>query len=251
MELSGKVAVVTGGTRGIGRAIAAAFAASGAQVAVIHNDSEPPQYIPCSHVSGKEERIVELKGDISEADQVRHCFGQIGERCARVDILVNCAGMTERLPLMHMSEASWERTLAVNLTGHYLCTKEAVKYMSSGGGGSIINVSSVRARRGYAYDSSYIAAKGGIEAFTRAMAVELAEYRIRVNCIAPGAIETDFNRDRLQDPVIREKTIQSIPLARIGVPEDVAGIAVFLASEQSAYITGVTIPVDGGQMIKG
>lgn len=250
MDLSRKVAVVTGGGSGIGRAIVNAYLARGASVAVIRNDGGA-RLSPSAVGSGGEDRLVELQGDVSAAAQVRDCFRQVGERWGRVDILVNCAGVTERSPLSEESESTWDRTMAVNLKGHYLCAKEAAAFMSRVGGGSIINVSSIRARLGFANDGSYIASKGGIEAYTRALAVELADRRIRVNCIAPGAIETDFNRDRLLDPHIRARTVESIPLGRIGVPEDLAGIASFLASDLSAFITGATIPVDGGQLIKG
>lgn len=250
MDLHGKVAVVTGGQRGIGKAITDAYLAAGASVAVIHNDSGQHQTSRMGRI-GPEVQLYELQGDVSETAQMSRIFGQIDERWGRVDILVNCAGITERLPLTALDESSWDRVMAVNLKGHYLCVKETVPLMLKAGGGSIINISSIRARLGFASDSCYIAAKGGIESFTRALAVELAGDRIRVNCIAPGAIETDFNRERLQEPSIRESTLQSIPLGRIGEPEDIAGAALFLASERSAFITGVTIPVDGGQIIKG
>ncbi|MEF3310004.1 SDR family NAD(P)-dependent oxidoreductase [Paenibacillus sp. GYB004] len=250
MDFHGKVAVVTGGQRGIGKAITAAYLAAGASVAVIHNDEQPHQPSQFGPV-GAEERFFELYGDVSQSGRMNDIFGQIGERWGRIDILVNCAGITERLPLTALNESSWERMMAVNLKGQYLCVKETVPLMLKAGGGSIINISSIRARLGFASDSCYIAAKGGIESFTRALAVELAGDRIRVNCIAPGAIETDFNRERLQEPAIRESTLQSIPLGRIGGPDDVAGAALFLASDLSAFITGVTIPVDGGQLIKG
>ncbi|WP_158607000.1 SDR family NAD(P)-dependent oxidoreductase [Paenibacillus ginsengarvi] len=243
--MKGKVAVVTGGWRGIGRAVAVTLLEMGARVAVIDTDCKPPN-IPCD-----EERLLVLEADIALGDQVKSSFDRIGRRFGGVDILVNCAGMTYRQPLIELEETFWDETMGVNLKGHYLCTREALPHMRARGGGSIVNVSSVRARLGFANDSCYIACKGGIESFTRALAVELAEYGVRVNCIAPGSIETDFNRDRLNAPGAREQAIAAIPLGRIGVPEDVVGTVLYLASDLSAYVTGVTIPVDGGLIIKG
>lgn len=249
MNLSGKIAVVTGGARGIGDAIVTAFLKSGAKVAIV--DKRILRDNLRDHILHEEEELFEIKGDVSQADQVRQSFEQIGSRWGRVDILVNCAGISDRLPLLDTGEGAWDHMMAVNLKGHFLCTQAAVNFMREQRSGSIINISSVRAQLGYSNDSCYIAAKGGVESFTRALAVELGADRIRVNCIAPGAIETDFNRSRLQDPVIRQMTLQSIPLGRIGIPEDVAEAALFLASDRAAFITGVTISVDGGQVIKG
>ncbi|CAG7640507.1 3-oxoacyl-[acyl-carrier-protein] reductase FabG [Paenibacillus solanacearum] len=240
MLLKGKTAVVTGGNRGIGSAIAGAFAAHGAQVAVLHNEKEE-----------SDSPHVQLKADVSSPDEVERCFRDLQECWGRLDILVNNAGVTIRGLLGETDESRWDRIMAVNLKGHFFCTQAALKLFRATGGGCVINISSVRAHRGYAGDGAYIASKGGVEAFTRAMAVELAPDRIRVNCIAPGAIETDFNRDRLLDPQVRKSTENSIPLCRIGEAADVAGTAVYLASGLSAYVTGVTIPVDGGLMIKG
>ena len=226
-RLEGKVALITGAGSGIGRTLALGFAAEGALVRV--NDLEG----------------VELAYDVSDPAQVREMFARLD----RLDVLVNCAGIPGWLNVLEPSEETWDRVIDTNLKGTFFCSTEAARLMRRSGGGSIVNVSTVVAARGMRNLSAYAASKGGINALTIQLAVELAPYGIRVNAFAPGA--TNVERNLADDPQYAEKWSPLVPLGRIAEPEDMVGPAVFLASDESAYVTGQLIYVDGGWTVVG
>ncbi len=242
-DLKNKVVLVTGAGSGIGQAIAVRFAAQGARVAI--NDVDP------ASASATVERIVEsggsalpAPGDVSSSADVDEMFGSIESAVGDVQILVNNAGLVA--PMLHFFEADeawWRRIVDVNLTGHFLCAHRAARPMARCGSGVIINMSSGGATRAHRAFTAYDATKGGIEAFTRALALDLGPYGIRVNALMPGSIDTSgLDADQ------RSLRGENIPMGRIGEPADMTGPALFLASEDSSYVTGDVIKVDGGML---
>jgi NAD(P)-dependent dehydrogenase (short-subunit alcohol dehydrogenase family) len=240
-RLDGKVALVTGAGRGIGRALALGLAAEGALVHV--NDLEDPAEVLAALPDAQ--RGLALPYDVSQPAQIREMFS----RLEQLDVLVNCAGVTGWLKIFEPSEETWNRVLDTNLKGTFFCSVEAARLMRAGGGGSIVNVSTVVAARGMRNLTAYAASKGGINALTIQLAVELAPYGIRVNAFAPGA--TNVERNLLDDPRYAETWAPLIPLGRIAEPEDMVGPAVFLASDESAHVTGQLFYVDGGWAVAG
>ena len=237
-RLEGKVALVTGGSRGIGRALALGFAAEGALVHVNHVDdaSEVLAQLP--------EGALDLRYDVSDRAQVVEMFSRLD----RLDVLVNCAGITGWTPLFETDEDAFERVVATNLKGTFFCSVEAAKLMRARGG-AIVNVSSVVAARGMRNLSVYSASKGGIDALTRQLAAELAPFGIRVNAFAPGA--TNVERNLADDPDYLTVWAPLIPLGRVAEAEEMVGPAVFLASDESSYVTGQHFFVDGGWTVVG
>jgi NAD(P)-dependent dehydrogenase (short-subunit alcohol dehydrogenase family) len=182
-------------------------------------------------------------GDVEQVERgVAHALAQLG----RIDILVNNAGITDYAPMVDMTDEQWQRVLDVNLSGVFHCSRAVVPHMiARGGGGSIINVGSVGSYVGWKTATNYCASKAGVDLFGKTLALEVAEHGIRVNGIAPGSTDTDINA-HLRDPEVRKRAAAKIPLNKVMVPEDFAGVAIFLASEASAMITGITIVQDGG-----
>jgi glucose 1-dehydrogenase len=240
-RLDGKVALVTGAGRGIGRALALGFAAEGALVHV--NDVEDPAEVHAELPDGS--RGLSLPCDVSDVTRLREMFSQLD----RLDVLVNCAGITGWMDVLEPSEETWDRVVDTNLKGTFFCSVEAVRLLRSAGGGSIVNVSTVVAVRGMRNLTAYAASKGGINALTIQLAVELAPYGIRVNAFAPGA--TNVERNLADDPQYAENWAPLIPLGRIAEPEDMVGPAVFLASDESAHVTGQLLYIDGGWTTAG
>jgi len=187
-----------------------------------------------------------VKTDVSNPEDVSQMINLTTEKFGKVDILVNNAGIYMQKSLTDVTEQDFDRTLDINLKGVFLCSKAVVPEMIKQGKGKIINIASIAGQVGFANSSAYCASKGAIINITRELALELAQYKINVNAIGPGVIETDMTKDLLEDKATKETLLANIPLSRIGKPEDIANAALFLASDNSDYITGITLFVDGG-----
>jgi len=252
MSLDGKRALVTGaGSRGIGRAIAEALGNAGADVAAHYygDDTTVLELVTTLRAAGR--LAVALSADLSDPSGARALVRRAIDELGGLDVAVCCAAVLSRVPFLDLTDAEWDRVHAVNLRGYFAVGQEAARHMvAQGVGGRIIMVSSVNqvtVNRGIAH---YAATKGGVMQLAKAMALELAPTGVTVNLIAPGTIETDLNRAYLAEAGNRRAKLGLIPMDRIGRPEDVAGAAVYLASEAAAYVTGATIVVDGGLMLE-
>jgi len=235
-RLDGKVAIVTGAGSGIGRGIADRFAEEGARVVVNDVDAKTAEAV-AGAIGG-----LAVVADVSSSRDVDRLFDTTIEQLGGIDVLVNNAGLIDvERHVLDGDEAWWDRVIAVNLKGQFLCALRAAKWMAGHGGGAIVNLSSGGARAAHRGMVAYDASKGGVEAMTRALALDLAPYGIRVNAIAPGSIDV-----RGFTPEEAAKRGETVPLGRVGTPADMAGPAVFLASSDAAYVTGVAISVDGG-----
>ncbi|MCS6776883.1 MAG: 3-oxoacyl-[acyl-carrier-protein] reductase [Chloroherpetonaceae bacterium] len=244
MKLQGRAAIVTGGGRGIGRAIALALAREGAKVAVNYhrNADAAEQVVACITDTGQEAFAVQA--DVSDAAQVEAMVQAARERFGTIDILVNNAGVTRDVLLMRMKEEDWDVVLNTNLKSAFLCARAVTPLMIRQRGGVIVNVGSVIGRVGAAGQANYSASKAGLVGLTKSLARELGSRNVRVNAVAPGFIETDMTE--ALKPEYRESILKQIPLGRFGTPEDVARVVVFLCSEDAAYIQGDVITIDGG-----
>ncbi len=242
--LKGKKAIVTGATAGIGRAIALKLAEQGADVAVFGTNEERGQKVvdEIKSQTGQEALFISL--DVSNTQQAQEAVDKVIEKFGTVDILVNNAGIVKDGLLLRMSETDWDRVIEVNLKSVYNMSKAVLRTMMKARSGKIINISSVIGLTGNAGQVNYAASKSGIIGVTKSLAKELASRNIFVNCIAPGFIETGMT-DTLNDK-LREEVLKGIPMRRIGRPEEIAHVALFLASDGANYITGQVLPVDGG-----
>jgi 3-oxoacyl-[acyl-carrier protein] reductase len=244
MQLEGKSALVTGGTRGIGRAIVVALAKAGADVALTYNSNEALAQEVVAEVQALGRRSKALKVDVSVVDEAASAIEETTKEFGKLDILVNNAGVTKDTLLMRMSEADWDLVIDTNLKGVFNTTKAAIRPMMSQKRGKVINITSVVALTGNPGQANYCASKAGVIGFTKSVAKEVASRNITVNAIAPGFIETDMT-GKLNDAQ-KDALLGLIPLKRAGKPEDIANTVVFLASEAGDYITGQTLVVDGG-----
>ncbi len=250
MRLKDKVAIVTGSSRSIGRAIALGYAREGAKVVINYRSDEGAANSAVAVAEEAGSEAIAVQADTSSSSDVAGLVAAAVERFGRIDILVNNAGILIRTPILEIEESEWDRILDVNLKGFFLCSQAAAKQMvSQGDGGVIINMSSAGDTLAGKNLTHYCVAKGGVRMLTRQLAFELAPYKIRANAIAPGLIETDMNRHDLAEPEFRQYRLSMIPLGIIGVPEDIVGAAVFLASEDSRMATGTTVYLDAGQTI--
>jgi 3-oxoacyl-[acyl-carrier protein] reductase len=242
VRLAGRVAVVTGATRGIGRAVALAFAAEGADVVVNGRDAAAGGAV-CREIEGRGRRAVWHRADLGRVAEARGLIDAAVRALGRVDVLVNNAGLFQRKPALLMEEADWDGILDVNLKGAFFCAQAAARAMQERGqGGAIVNVASDAAWSGGINPCAhYAASKAGLVSITRSLARELAPHRIRVNAVAPGLITTDMGGTA-------GSTLPSlqIPLGREGTPDEVAACVVFLASDEASYVTGAALVVDGG-----
>ena len=242
-SLEGKVVLVTGSGKGIGSAIANRFAGQGCSV-VVNDIDESAVADTVETITSGGGRAIAAIADVSDSDQVGQMIDATMNAFGRIDVVVNNAGIVS--PMLHFfdaDEAWWRRIVDVNLTGHFLVSHPAARIMAKNGGGCIINMSSGGATRAHRQFTAYDATKGGIEALTRAMAIDLAPYSIRVNALMPGSIDTNS-----QGEDYRKKSGANIPLGTVGDPEDMTGAALFLASDDASYITGDVIKVDGGML---
>jgi 3-oxoacyl-[acyl-carrier protein] reductase len=243
-ELSGRIAVVTGGSRGIGKAIALELAENGANVVINYSkDSKGAQEV-AENIRNKGIDCLTIKANVSSASEVENMVETIIERYGRIDILVNNAGITRDSLLARMKEKDWDDVIDINLKGVYNCTKSVVKIMMKQRWGRVVNISSVVGITGNPGQTNYSAAKAGIIGFTKSCARELASRGITVNAVAPGFIRTDMT-DKLRNEIKKELE-SKIPVGRLGKPEDVAHTVLFLVSSKADYITGQVINVDGG-----
>ena len=249
MRLQNKVAVITGSSLGIGSAIALAFAKEGAAVAIDYRSHPDEAKEIVDRVEGSGGRAISVHADVSVPEDVRNLIQKAVQEFGRLDIMVNNAGMEEKMPFLDTPLEVWNKTVAVNLTGAWLGCQEAARQMvSQGGAGRIINVSSVHEDLPMPTNSPYCAAKGGVRMLTRTIAVELASHNITVNNIAPGAVDTPMDAHLKEDAKQMQQLISEIPLRRMGKPEEIADLAVYLASDSASYVTGSTFVIDGGMM---
>jgi NAD(P)-dependent dehydrogenase (short-subunit alcohol dehydrogenase family) len=238
------VALVTGANRGIGRGIALALAEEGADVAINYLDAPELAAQTVDAVERLGVRGLSVAGDVRVASDVSRMVETVQSAFGGLTTMVNNAGVQTWGPLLELSEEEWDRVLDTNLKGCFLCTQAAARHMKEHGGGAIVNIGSGSNRVAFASPSSYTASKGGIEMLTKVSAVELGPFKIRVNCVAPGAI--DVERTRLERPDYADAWGSVTPLRRVGTPEDVGRAVAWLVSPDAAFITGQTIWVDGG-----
>ncbi|MBI1881826.1 MAG: 3-oxoacyl-ACP reductase FabG [Chloroflexi bacterium] len=246
LDLSGQVALITGASRGIGRAIATVFAQTGASLALLARTAGQLEQVAQSLTLNVESSnsILTLPADVADEVQVKRAVQKIVETWGRVDILINNAGLISFGLVTQVEPVDWERIIGANLTGAYLLSRAVAPVMMQQKSGRIINIASISAQTGgVSAGVHYAASKGGMVAMTKTLARDLAPYGITVNAIAPGHIDADPN---LLTPEARQRIIQMIPLGRLGEPEEIAYAALFLASPMAAYITGATLDVNGG-----
>ncbi|XWK88748.1 MAG: 3-oxoacyl-[acyl-carrier-protein] reductase [Phormidium sp.] len=244
-RLRGQVAIVTGASRGIGRAIALALAAEGAKVVVNYASSSTAAEEVVAKINSMGCEAIALKADVSQAEQVDSLLNTVTEKWGRVDILVNNAGITRDTLLLRMKPEDWQAVIDLNLTGVFLCTRAVSKVMLKQRSGRIVNITSVAGQMGNPGQANYSAAKAGVIGFTKSIAKEFASRGITVNAVAPGFIETDMTSN-----LKPEEILKYIPLGRYGKPEEIAGMVRFLAADPAAaYITGQVFNVDGGMVM--
>lgn len=249
MRLENKTAIITGAGSGIGRAIAQIFAKEGAKV-VVADWAEKGGQETVEMVKQAGGEAVFVKTDVSKAADIERMVGVCLENFGRVDILVNNAGIVKMGPLHQTSEEDWDAVIDVNLKGIFLASKKVIPEMLKQGQGKIVNVSSIAGLVGFENIGPYCASKGGIIALSREMALEYAKSKINVNCIAPGVIKTAMTKDMLSDSATRQVFEMSTPYPRLGEPEDIAMAALYLASDESDFVTGEVLVIDGGWTVK-
>jgi glucose 1-dehydrogenase len=247
MSLQGKVALVTGSAQGIGRAIALRLAGEGAAVLVEDRVDNERAQETLQQVRATGARAELLTGDVGQVANDQRLIAEGVAQMGRIDILVNNAGVERRAGFLDASEADYDLVMHVNLKGVFFLTQAFARHVRDrGGDGRVINISSVHEELPFPHFASYCASKGGLKMLMRDLSIELAPLGITVNNIAPGAIKTPINAHLMEDPALMKALLANIPLQRLGTPEDVAGVAAFLASADAAYITGTTVGIDGG-----
>ncbi|MCL5960224.1 MAG: 3-oxoacyl-ACP reductase FabG [Chloroflexi bacterium] len=246
MKLQNKIALVTGGGTGIGKAITLLLAQEGADVAINYAHSERQAMQAADQVRALGRKAMVVQADVSNASEVRDMVDKVLADLRRVDILVNNAGITIRAQLWELTEEKWDRVVDVDLKGTFLCSKAVAEVMVREGGGKIVNVASIRGIQGSDSSMHYAAAKAGVIALSKSFARELAPL-VRVNAIAPGYVESALHAG--MSPEARQAVIDGTPLKRFGRPEDIARAVLFFASDDSDFVTGQTLVVDGGQVM--
>jgi NAD(P)-dependent dehydrogenase (short-subunit alcohol dehydrogenase family) len=238
--LAGRAGVITGGARGIGRALVEAFAAAGADVAIFDVDGTAEA---AADIGGT---VVGVEGDVTDQARVEEAFGAVVERFGRLDFLINNAGIRHHAPFEDFPLEAWRRTIDVNLTGAFVCSQVAVRHMLPRRGGAIVNLASIAGRLALTQRAAYNASKAGIVALTRSISADLADRGIRCNAIAPGVIETPLSAPYFEDERMRSILTANTPSGRWGQVADLAGPAIFLCSDAARHIHGETLFVDGG-----
>jgi len=247
MELENQVAIVTGGTRGIGRAIALDLAANGAAVALNYRQSADLAAELAETIRGMGRRALVVQADVSSFDDAQVMVQKVLEEFGRIDILINNAGMNWDGVVWKMTEEQWDRIIEVDLKGTFNYTRAVTPILREQGSGKIVNITSINGLRGKFGQTNYSAAKAGVIGFTKACARELGRYSVNVNAVAPGLIETEMVREAPEQ--VRDMALAEIVLGRLGLPEEVAYVVTFLCTEKARHITGQVIQVDGGQYI--
>ena len=250
MRLKDKVALVTGGGRGIGRHIALRLADEGADVLVNYASSRAGAEEIAAQIRAKGRRATAVRANIAQRDEVDAMFERLIDDFGRIDILVNNSAIDPVIPFLDMTDEQWDRVIDINLKGSYMCSQAAAKLMvEAGGGGNIVIIGSMHSMATFPGMLAYASSKGGLNAMTRAMALDLAPYKIRVNCVIPGSIHVEKAYEVIPDydPHMID---DQIALGRIGYGPDIAAAVVFMASSDAAYVTGATLNVDGGVMAR-
>ena len=248
MDLKGKVAIITGARRGMGRSHAITLAKAGAKI-VVADISLKDCEIVVDEIKKAGGEAMAVKCDVTKKEEVDSMVKAAVKKWEKVDILVNNAGICQFKPFLELTEEEWDRTIDINLKGYFLCAQAAAKEMVKQKSGVIVNIASIAMGQvgvGFPTLAHYSASKGGIVAMTETLALELAPYNIRVNAIAPGAIDTPMVESTKADPKTMEATLSRIPLHRMGKSEEVSNLVLFLASDASSYMTGSTVVIDGG-----
>ncbi len=248
-NLEGKIALVTGASRGIGKSIAIKLAEAGANICVHYNINKQEAELTRDRILQKGREAFCWKANVSEEQEVKVMIEEIIFRYGRLDILINNAGIWKEAAIDEITAEQLEETLSINIKGVFYCCKYAVRYMKKNKYGRIINISSTAGQRGEAFHSHYAASKGAIISFTKSLAVELAPYNILVNAIAPGWVDTDMSADALK--MQYNDIVSVIPLKRVANPDEIAGAAVYLASDEATFVTGEIININGGAVLCG
>jgi NAD(P)-dependent dehydrogenase (short-subunit alcohol dehydrogenase family) len=246
-QLNDKIAIVTGGGRGLGRAIALAFADAGAHVAVASRTREQLDEV-AARVRAKGRRALTVEVDVTDSASVAQMIDATHKEFGRIDILVSSAGAGWAERLDQMSDETWKWIIDTDLTGTFYCCREALRVMIEQKSGNLINIASVAGIKGPPGLGAYAASKGGVIAMTKVLALENTRHNVRVNAIAPGYFRTDMNAASLDDPEIGPKIVKRIPMRRVGMPEEIGPLAVFLASDDASFITGEIYGISGGEL---
>jgi 3-oxoacyl-[acyl-carrier protein] reductase len=246
-KLTGKTAIITGASRGIGAAIARRFAEQGANIVVNYSGSQEKAEAVVREIEQTGAKAIAVKANVADAAEVKAMIDAAMEQFGSIDILVNNAGITRDNLMMRMKEDEWDDVINTNLKGVFLCTKAVTRQMMKQRHGRIINIASIVGVMGNAGQANYVAAKAGVIGLTKTTARELASRGITANAVAPGFITTDMTEKLGED--VQKSMLSQIPLARFGAPEDVANAALFLASDEASYVTGQTLNLDGGMVM--
>lgn len=256
-KLAGQTAVVTGSSSGIGKAIARAMAEDGANIVINYSSSQEPATLLAEEIKASGGKAITVQADVSKESDVKELFTKTYNAFGTIDILVNNAGIQQDAQLIDMTLQQWQQVIDINLTGQFLCAREAAREFIKRGivqersraAGKIICISSVHDVIPWAGHINYAASKGGVMMLMKTLAQELAPYNIRVNSISPGAIKTRINEENMQSDAAVNKILSLIPYNRLGIPDDIGKVAVWLASDDADYLTGTTLYVDGGMTL--
>ncbi len=251
MSLANKVAVVTGGSRGIGKGICLALAKNGANVVVNYaknREAAQSTVKECEKLGGK---AIAVMADVGSSSDANRLFQTVLDTFGRIDILVNNAGVENVAPFLEMKEAQWDVVFNTNVKGIYLCTQQAARIMKKSGGGTVINISSTTAQQVWTGYAHYCSSKAAVDMLTKCLAVELAPFGIIVNAIAPGTVDTEMSQEDLKGEGLMDVVVRRTPIKRLGTPEDIARAVIYLCDEAGDWLTGEIITIDGGYRLSG